>query len=78
MALDVLAGRFKYYSWRSCKMRCVCLSYCVWKVGAPGMARYVVLGMFLDWESATASPDWVKDKPASGSVKILQLCRVSE
>jgi hypothetical protein len=21
MALDVLAGRFKYYSWRSCKMR---------------------------------------------------------
>src|SRR5271170_5477480 len=25
MALDVLAGRFKYYSWRSCKMRCMCL-----------------------------------------------------
>ena len=25
MALDVLAGRFKYYSWRSCKMRYMCL-----------------------------------------------------
>ena len=50
----------------------------VWKVGAPGMARFVVWGMFLDWESATASPDWVKDKPASGSVKILQFCRVPE
>jgi hypothetical protein len=26
-------------------MRCVCLSYCVWKVEAPpGMARFVVWG----------------------------------
>ena len=66
LALDVLAGRFKYYSWRSRKVRCMCLScWFVWE-------------MFLDWESATASPDWVNDKPASGSVKILQLCRVSE
>ena len=35
-------------------------------------------GKLLDWESATASPDWVKDKPASGSVEILQLCRALE
>jgi len=53
-----------------------------WKVGASGMARFVVWDGFwiekLDWESATASPDWVKDKPASGSVKILQLCRAPE
>src|SRR5271169_6830732 len=67
LALDVLAGRFKYYSWRSRKVRCMCSSY--W---------FSVWEMFLDWESATASPDWVNDKPASGSVKILQLCRVSE
>jgi len=33
--LDVLAGRFKYYSWRSCKVPCMCLSYCVSNVGAP-------------------------------------------
>src|SRR5271170_1567146 len=35
---------------------------CVCHIGkwAPGMARFV-WGMFLDWESATASPDWVND-----------------
>ena len=35
-------------------------------------------GRLLDWESATASPDWIKNKPASGSVKELQLCRVRD
>src|SRR5277367_119181 len=41
MALDVLAGRFKYYRWRSCKLRRVCLSSCIWKVGAPGISRFI-------------------------------------
>ena len=60
---------------------CVC-HIAFGNVGAPGMARFVVWDGFwigkVDWESATASPDWVKDKPASGSVKILQLCRAPE
>lgn len=34
IALDMLAGRFRYYSWRSCKARGMRLSYCVWESGS--------------------------------------------
>ena len=60
-------------------MCCVCLSYCVWECGSAGDGAFCCLGWFLNWESglesATASPDWVKDKSTSGSVGEMQLCR---
>ena len=54
MALDVLAGRFKYYSWRSCKMRCMCLRYCVWNVGA----FYFSVGICKLWELGVGRVGW--------------------
>ena len=75
-----LTGGFKYYGWRSRKVGRTCLSYLLLESGSAKRGAVFIFccsRRFLDWESTTASRTGLKDKPASGSVKILQFCRVS-
>ena len=49
-ALDGLAGRFRYYSWRSCKYA-ACVCHIVLESGSARHGAFCCLGWFLDWES---------------------------